>query len=233
MEITQSTRESLQRLIRHGRTCTKVSPLKDVKLWAWSDQDLAGQVSRITKEEAILLPNRTMLIPGDEDGSYIGAIYVFHYLHCLVSCTDISSRMKLSAVFRIWFDKPFSLSTIQAKIGPTHPGISISVTVLSRYVRRWCVTQTLAWLLGIGKNLRGLLLLRMALCISVQSLKSFKPGLREGYLIMPRSTKQYIWRTTLLFPYITRMTLNSAAPPVASGVLLNHILASKNAYLTT
>ncbi|KAF8808533.1 hypothetical protein BYT27DRAFT_6548441 [Phlegmacium glaucopus] len=37
---------------------------------------------RLTKKEAAKLPNNTLPIPGESDG-YIGALYVFHQLHCL------------------------------------------------------------------------------------------------------------------------------------------------------
>ncbi|KAJ7791383.1 hypothetical protein B0H13DRAFT_1521822, partial [Mycena leptocephala] len=47
----------------------------------WSDLYNFG-VSRITKEEAVRLPNKTHAIPGD-DGHYIAALDVFHNLHCL------------------------------------------------------------------------------------------------------------------------------------------------------
>ncbi|KAJ7160632.1 hypothetical protein C8R43DRAFT_1233822 [Mycena crocata] len=39
-------------------------------------------ISRISKEEAAKLPNKTQAIPGDE-GHYIAALDVFHNLHCL------------------------------------------------------------------------------------------------------------------------------------------------------
>ncbi|KAJ7641088.1 hypothetical protein FB45DRAFT_1053696 [Roridomyces roridus] len=47
----------------------------------WSDLYNFG-VSRITKDEASMLPNKTEEIPGDE-GHYIAALDVFHTLHCL------------------------------------------------------------------------------------------------------------------------------------------------------
>ncbi|KAE9386332.1 hypothetical protein BT96DRAFT_839378, partial [Gymnopus androsaceus JB14] len=50
---------------------------------AWEDLYEVGEVSRISKEQAALLPNKTVPIPGDSEGSYIGALYVFHDLHCL------------------------------------------------------------------------------------------------------------------------------------------------------
>lgn len=43
-------------------------------------------VSKISKAQADLLPNKTVAIPG-EDG-YIAGLSVFHQLHCLVSCTS-------------------------------------------------------------------------------------------------------------------------------------------------
>jgi hypothetical protein len=45
--------------------------------------NLAVGISRITKDQARLLPNKTSAIPGDEDG-YIVGLEVFHQLHCLV-----------------------------------------------------------------------------------------------------------------------------------------------------
>ncbi|KAJ6629332.1 hypothetical protein B0H10DRAFT_1986679 [Mycena sp. CBHHK59/15] len=48
---------------------------------AWSDLYNFG-ISRITKEEAEKLPNKTHAIPGD-DGHYIAELDVFHNLHCL------------------------------------------------------------------------------------------------------------------------------------------------------
>ncbi|KAJ7869753.1 hypothetical protein B0H14DRAFT_2726991 [Mycena olivaceomarginata] len=47
----------------------------------WSDLYNFG-VSRITKEEAAHLPNKTHAIPGDP-GHYIAELDVFHNLHCL------------------------------------------------------------------------------------------------------------------------------------------------------
>ncbi|KAF7359820.1 hypothetical protein MVEN_00707300 [Mycena venus] len=47
----------------------------------WSDLYNFG-ISRITKEEAAKLPNKTHAIPGD-DGYYIAELDVFHNLHCL------------------------------------------------------------------------------------------------------------------------------------------------------
>ncbi|KAF7349870.1 hypothetical protein MVEN_01287500 [Mycena venus] len=47
----------------------------------WSDLYNYG-VSRITKEEAAHLPNKTHAIPGDP-GHYIAELDVFHNLHCL------------------------------------------------------------------------------------------------------------------------------------------------------
>ncbi|KAJ7775537.1 hypothetical protein B0H16DRAFT_1879904 [Mycena metata] len=47
----------------------------------WSDLYNFG-VSRITKEEAAQLPNKTHAIPGDP-GHYIAELDVFHNLHCL------------------------------------------------------------------------------------------------------------------------------------------------------
>ncbi|KAF7345303.1 hypothetical protein MSAN_01907000 [Mycena sanguinolenta] len=47
----------------------------------WSDLYNFG-VSRITKEEAARLPNKTHAIPGDP-GHYIAELDVFHNLHCL------------------------------------------------------------------------------------------------------------------------------------------------------
>ncbi|KAJ7210215.1 hypothetical protein B0H12DRAFT_1221871 [Mycena haematopus] len=40
-------------------------------------------VSRITKDEAARLPNKTQAIPGDSD-YYIAELEVFHNLHCLL-----------------------------------------------------------------------------------------------------------------------------------------------------
>ncbi|KAJ7263055.1 hypothetical protein C8J57DRAFT_1334565 [Mycena rebaudengoi] len=48
---------------------------------AWSDLYNFG-ISRITKDQAALLPNKTHAIPGDE-GHYIAELDVFHNLHCL------------------------------------------------------------------------------------------------------------------------------------------------------
>ncbi|KAK7062678.1 hypothetical protein VNI00_000166 [Paramarasmius palmivorus] len=48
---------------------------------AWDDLYQFG-ISRITKEEATQLPNKTQPIPGDED-HYIAELDVFHNLHCL------------------------------------------------------------------------------------------------------------------------------------------------------
>ncbi|KAJ6540151.1 hypothetical protein DFH09DRAFT_1368557 [Mycena vulgaris] len=48
---------------------------------AWSDLYNFG-ISRITKDEAARLPNKTHAIPGD-DGHYIAELDVFHNLHCL------------------------------------------------------------------------------------------------------------------------------------------------------
>ncbi|KAJ6472637.1 hypothetical protein DFH09DRAFT_1007721 [Mycena vulgaris] len=48
---------------------------------AWSDLYNFG-ISKITKEEAARLPNKTQAIPGDE-GHYIAELDVFHNLHCL------------------------------------------------------------------------------------------------------------------------------------------------------
>ncbi|KAF9014373.1 hypothetical protein BDZ89DRAFT_962939 [Hymenopellis radicata] len=48
---------------------------------AWSDLYQFG-ISRITREDALLLPNKTSPIPGDE-GYYIAELEVFHGLHCL------------------------------------------------------------------------------------------------------------------------------------------------------
>ncbi|KAK7052481.1 hypothetical protein R3P38DRAFT_2860572 [Favolaschia claudopus] len=48
---------------------------------AWSNLYNFG-ISRITKEEAARLPNKTHAIPGD-DGHYIAELDVFHNLHCL------------------------------------------------------------------------------------------------------------------------------------------------------
>ncbi|KAJ7168013.1 hypothetical protein C8R46DRAFT_1191963 [Mycena filopes] len=47
----------------------------------WSDLYNFG-ISRITKEEASKLPNKTHALPGD-DGYYIAELDVFHTLHCL------------------------------------------------------------------------------------------------------------------------------------------------------
>ncbi|KAJ7626551.1 hypothetical protein DFH06DRAFT_1227968 [Mycena polygramma] len=47
----------------------------------WSDLYNFG-ISRITREEAARLPNKTHAIPGD-DGHYIAELDVFHTLHCL------------------------------------------------------------------------------------------------------------------------------------------------------
>ncbi|KAJ7449173.1 hypothetical protein FB451DRAFT_1410910 [Mycena latifolia] len=51
----------------------------------WSDLYNFG-ISRITKEEAARLPNKTHAIPGD-DGHYIAELDVFHNLHCLNKIT--------------------------------------------------------------------------------------------------------------------------------------------------
>ena len=41
---------------------------------------------RLTKEEATKLPNNTWRIHGaSKEEGYLGALYVFHELHCLVS----------------------------------------------------------------------------------------------------------------------------------------------------
>ncbi|KAL0070222.1 hypothetical protein AAF712_002712 [Marasmius tenuissimus] len=48
---------------------------------AWDDLYQFG-ISRITKDQAALLPNKTSPIPGDE-GYYIAELDVFHNLHCL------------------------------------------------------------------------------------------------------------------------------------------------------
>jgi len=47
----------------------------------WEDLYSFG-ISRITKDEAARLPNKTHAIPGD-DGHYIAELDVFHNLHCL------------------------------------------------------------------------------------------------------------------------------------------------------
>lgn len=59
--------------------------------------NLAIGVSRISKDQARLLPNKTSAIPGDEDG-YIVGLEVFHQLHCLVCDwlhTSIQSQDRL------------------------------------------------------------------------------------------------------------------------------------------
>ncbi|KAL0576585.1 hypothetical protein V5O48_005378 [Marasmius crinis-equi] len=48
---------------------------------AWEELYGFG-ISRITKDQAALLPNKTQPIPGDE-GHYIAELDVFHNLHCL------------------------------------------------------------------------------------------------------------------------------------------------------
>ncbi|KAJ7694903.1 hypothetical protein B0H17DRAFT_931433, partial [Mycena rosella] len=53
----------------------------------WSDL-YNGGISRITKEEAARLPNKTHTIPGDDE-HYIVELDVFHNLHCLVCCTTL------------------------------------------------------------------------------------------------------------------------------------------------
>lgn len=45
---------------------------------------LAHGRTKISKEQARLLPNKTLPIPGDED-YYAVRLSVFHQLHCLVS----------------------------------------------------------------------------------------------------------------------------------------------------
>ncbi|KAF7348861.1 hypothetical protein MVEN_01406200 [Mycena venus] len=53
---------------------------------AWLDLynvgTLIDRFTRITKEEAVRLPNKTAPIPGDED-HYLVLLHVFHDLHCL------------------------------------------------------------------------------------------------------------------------------------------------------
>ena len=43
-------------------------------------------ISKITKDQAMLLPNKTWPIPGDEE-HYVAELDVFHNLHCLVRAT--------------------------------------------------------------------------------------------------------------------------------------------------
>ena len=45
---------------------------------------LAFGLSKIPKDQARLLPNKTLAIPGDEENYAVG-LAVFHQLHCLVS----------------------------------------------------------------------------------------------------------------------------------------------------
>ncbi|KAF8978017.1 hypothetical protein BDQ17DRAFT_1440339 [Cyathus striatus] len=42
-------------------------------------------ISRIPRDQAAKLPNKTVAIPGDPDGYYIAELEVFHQLHCLVT----------------------------------------------------------------------------------------------------------------------------------------------------
>ena len=46
-------------------------------------------ISKISKDQAAKLPNKTHAIPGDE-GYYIAELDVFHNLHCLVCLHMIS-----------------------------------------------------------------------------------------------------------------------------------------------
>ncbi|KAK7044215.1 hypothetical protein VNI00_007937 [Paramarasmius palmivorus] len=48
---------------------------------AWEDLYQFG-ISKITKDQAMLLPNKTWPIPGDEE-HYVAELDVFHNLHCL------------------------------------------------------------------------------------------------------------------------------------------------------
>lgn len=67
--------------MKTGIDCTTVSEQLDLE-GSIAHSLLVG-ISRITKEQAAQLPNKTQPIPGD-DGYYISELDVFHNLHCLV-----------------------------------------------------------------------------------------------------------------------------------------------------
>lgn len=58
--------------------------LQILKVYWLIDQLPEFGLSKIPKEQARLLPNKTLPIPGDE-GYYAVGLAVFHQLHCLVS----------------------------------------------------------------------------------------------------------------------------------------------------
>jgi len=60
--------------------------------------DPSDTILRIPKEQAALLPNRTVPIVDDPEGYYISQIDVFHQLHCLVRVIDFLLYPALSHV---------------------------------------------------------------------------------------------------------------------------------------
>lgn len=67
-----------------------VTQPKDHRTSSWFQQFLDFGISKISKSEAKLLPNKTSAIPGDEE-NYIVSLSVFHQLHCLVGVVTYSS----------------------------------------------------------------------------------------------------------------------------------------------
>ncbi|TCD61028.1 hypothetical protein EIP91_009151 [Steccherinum ochraceum] len=65
----------LDRTVYQGRPSPEVDE-------AWTDLYNAFGLSKIPKEQARLIPNKTLPIPGDEDNYAVG-LAVFHQLHCL------------------------------------------------------------------------------------------------------------------------------------------------------
>ena len=72
-------------------------------------------ISKISKDQAAKLPNKTHAIPGDE-GYYIAELGVFHNLHCLV-CLHIGFLQRSESVYgRTWYERRLTLDTIRTGI---------------------------------------------------------------------------------------------------------------------
>jgi hypothetical protein len=85
----------------------------------------AGTLFRITKEEELLLPNRTTPIPGDIS-HYAASLSVVHHLHCIVSHVPFHTNPFTSYVDinddRISSEKPCGRNTMGNYTGCAIPG---------------------------------------------------------------------------------------------------------------
>lgn len=140
----------LQSSIRTGRISIPVWPHDPWCKNCWLSHAEVGIVA-ISRDEAEKLPNKTSMLPHDEQQRYVIGVDVFHALHCLVGHSGhylacIKSLLTPWSSARTWFAS-CSIPNITLKmIWKTYINLttisSTLITASSTFGNLWCAVWT-------------------------------------------------------------------------------------------